>query len=101
MDVVTASADERESGSGSGLIRYFGYVPVTVLGFAALTYLALGIALLALFLLAVAAGSTVVDHLGHALRFLFGGAVEAIYVFERYGEDGEEGGDPDFMHQRR
>lgn len=65
-------------------------------------YLALGIALLALFLLAVAAGSTVVDHLGHALGFLFGGAVEAIYVFERYGKDEEEvSRGPDFMHRRR
>ncbi|MDY7082135.1 MAG: rhomboid family intramembrane serine protease [Halobacteria archaeon] len=55
----------------------------------AVVYLVLGLALLALFMLAIAAGNTVVDHLGHALGFLFGGAVESMYVFRKYGKDEE------------
>lgn len=30
-------------------------------------------------------------HLAHFLGLLFGGAIEAIYVFEAYGDDGDAG----------
>lgn len=55
-----------------------------------------------LFMVTVLAGGTVVDHLGHALGFLFGGAVESMYVFKMHEkEKKEKTNEYEFLHKRR
>ncbi|MDY6779393.1 MAG: rhomboid family intramembrane serine protease, partial [Halobacteria archaeon] len=53
-------------------------------------YVLLGLSLLALLLVPVVVGNTVVDHLGHALGFMFGGAIESLYVFREYSDESQE-----------